>query len=148
MLNQLRILKVSFNSILFKLWAQKRSIKKIEITWAAVDIYQEKKKVSIPDLVNKTNISATEIYQLFPNKHAILAYYYPALVLQYWAMIEEIEDFESYIISEKFSNFIYTIFDMMLEKEAFVTDTFNKYVFKKGVNRNFMKKQPRFSKSF
>ena len=105
--------------------------KKIEITWAAVDIYQEKKKVSIPDLVNKTNISATEIYQLFPNKQAILAYYYPALVLQYWAMIEEIEDFESYAIGEKFSNFIYTIFDMMDEKEAFVTDTFNKYVFKR-----------------
>ena len=51
--------KVSFNSILFKLWAEKIN-KKIEITWAAVDIYQEK-KVSIPDLVNKTNISATEI---------------------------------------------------------------------------------------
>ena len=122
--------------------------KKIEITWAAVDIYQEKKKVSIPDLVNKTNISATEIYQLFPNKQAILAYYYPALVLQYWAMIEEIEDFESYAIGEKFSNFIYTIFDMMGEKEAFVTDTFNKYVFKKGSKSKFHEETTTLFKEF
>ena len=122
--------------------------KKIEITWAAVDIYQEKKKVSIPDLVNKTNISATEIYQLFPNKQAILAYYYPALVLQYWAMIEEIEDFESYAICEKFSNFIYTIFDMMSEKEAFVIDTFNKYVFKKGSKSKFHEETTTLFKEF
>ena len=54
--------------------------KKIEITWAAVDIYQEKKKVSIPDLVNKTNISATEIYQLF----LINRQYLPTIILHWY----------------------------------------------------------------
>lgn len=42
--------------------------KKIEITWAAVDIYQEKGRVSIPDLVQATKLSATEIYELFPKQ--------------------------------------------------------------------------------
>ena len=111
--------------------------KKLEITWTAVDIYEDKRRVSIPELVNKTNLTAGEIYELFPNKKSILTYYYSAIVLQYWAMIEEIEDFESYAIGEKFSNFIYTIFDVMSEKETFVTDTFHKYVFKKGSKSNF-----------
>ncbi|MCG8373609.1 MAG: hypothetical protein MI700_08760 [Balneolales bacterium] len=103
--------------------------KKIEISWAAVDIYLNKGRISIPDLVEKTKLSATEIYSCFPNKKAILAYYYPSLVFQYWAMIDEIDDFDSYSISEKFSNFIYTSFDMMSEKMEFVSDTFKKYGF-------------------
>lgn len=122
--------------------------KKIEITWAAVDIYQEKGRVSIPDLVNKTKFSATEIYQFFPNKKAILSYYYPAMVIQYWAMIDEIEDFESYAISEKFSNFIYTMFDLMSEREDFVIDTFDKYIFQKGSRSEFHEETTALFKEF
>lgn len=122
--------------------------KKIEITWAAVDIYQEKGRVSIPDLVNKTKVSATEIYQFFPNKKAILSYYYPAMVIQYWAMIDEIEDFESYAISEKFSNFIYTMFDLMSEREDFVIDTFDKYIFQKGSRSEFHEETTSLFKEF
>ncbi len=122
--------------------------KKIEITWTAVDIYQEKGRVSIPDLVNKTKFSATEIYQFFPNKKAILAYFYPAIVLQYWAMIDEIEDFEDYAISEKFSNFIYTMFDLMSEKQDFVHDTFNKYVFRLGSKSDFHEETTTLFKEF
>ena len=122
--------------------------KKIEITWAAVEIYEEKGRVSIPDLVQSTKLSATEIYQIFPNKKAILAYYYPAMVLQYWAMIDEIEDFEEYSISEKLSNFIYTIFDMMGEKHTFVKDTFNKYVFSKGNKSAFHEETTSLLKEF
>ena len=122
--------------------------KKIEITWAAVEIYEEKGRVSIPDLVRSTKLSATEIYQIFPNKKAILAYYYPAMVLQYWAMIDEIEDFEEYSISEKLSNFIYTIFDMMGEKHTFVKATFNKCVFSKRNKSAFHEETTSLLKEF
>ncbi|MBO6794630.1 MAG: hypothetical protein JJ895_12020 [Balneolaceae bacterium] len=122
--------------------------KKIEITWAAVDLYQEHGRVSIPDLVKATKLTATEIYELFPNKKAILAYFYPALVLQYWAMIDDIEDFEDYSISEKFSNFIYTMFDMMAERQIFVEDTFNKLVFRKGSSSEFHEETTTLFKEF
>jgi hypothetical protein len=122
--------------------------KKIEITWAAVDIYQDKGRVSIPDLVQATKLSATEIYELFPNKKAILAYFYPALVMQYWAMIDEIEDFENYSISEKFSNFIYTMFDLMAERQHFVKDTFDKLVFRKGSSSDFHEETTTLFKEF
>ena len=42
--------------------------KKTEITWAAVDLYLERGKVSIPDLVERTKLTATEIYSFFPDK--------------------------------------------------------------------------------
>ena len=111
--------------------------KKIEITWAAVQLYEDNGRISIPDLVNATGMSASEIYTLFPDKNAILAYYYPALIFQYWGMIDEIEGFEGYQISEKLSNFIYTQFDMMDEHTGFVKKTFGDLAFSKGWDSDY-----------
>lgn len=99
---------------------------KIELTEAAIDLYV-KDKFSIPNLTKETGKSASEIYSLFPNKNSILKFYYPSLVIRYRAMISEIDDFESYSISEKLSNFAFTLFDMMNERREFVEDTFEKY---------------------
>lgn len=99
---------------------------KIEISEAAIDLYKED-KFSIPNLTQKTGKSASEIYTLFPNKKSILKFYYPSLVIRYRAMISEIDDFDSYSISEKLSNFAFTLFDMMDECRAFVEDTFVKF---------------------
>ncbi len=121
---------------------------KIEITWKAVELFEKKGKVSIPDLVDATGMTATEIYSYFPNKKAILSFYYQALVYQYWAMIEEIDGFEDYSLSEKFSNFIYTIFDMMSENQVFVTETFDTYVFHKGSGSEFHKEVTSLFKDF
>ncbi|MFP8489358.1 hypothetical protein ACKGJO_09680 [Gracilimonas sp. Q87] len=102
---------------------------KIELTEAALDLYI-KDKFSIPNLTDKTGKTASQIYTLFPNKDAILKFYYPSLVIRYKAMIGEIEDFDSFSISEKLSNFAFTLFDMMEERREFVEDTFEKYEWK------------------
>ena len=102
---------------------------KIELTEAAVDLYLED-NFTIPNLTDKTGNTASEIYALFPNKKAILKFYYPSLVIRYRAMVEEIEDFGDYSIAEKLSNFIYTLFDMMDERREFVKETFYKYEWK------------------
>lgn len=122
--------------------------KKIDITWAAVDLYIEQGRVSIPDLVKATNSSASEIYELFPNKKAILSYFYPALVYQYWAMIEEIEGFSEFSISEKFSNFVYTSFDMMHDKLSFVEKTFGEHAFSLSGDSEFGKEVKALFKDF
>lgn len=121
---------------------------KIEISWKAVELYQKKGTVSIPDLVDTTGLTASQIYSHFPNKKSILSFYYPALVYQYWAMIEEIDEFEDYSVSEKLSNFIYTLFDMMSESPAFVDNTFHKYVFQKGYTTEFHKEVTALFKNF
>ncbi|MBO6587425.1 MAG: hypothetical protein JJ953_15055 [Gracilimonas sp.] len=109
---------------------------KIELTEAAIDLYIED-KFSIPNLTDKTGKTASEIYALFPNKKSILQFYYPSLVIRYRAMIGEIEDFDSYTIAEKLSNFCYTLFDMMDDRRAFVEDTFEKYEWKCTSNTEF-----------
>ncbi|MGN8224959.1 hypothetical protein [Gracilimonas sp. BCB1] len=109
---------------------------KIELTEAAIDLYIED-KFSIPNLADKTGKTASEIYALFPNKKSILQFYYPSLVIRYRAMIGEIDDFDSYTIAEKLSNFCYTLFDMMDDRQAFVEDTFEKFEWKCTSNTEF-----------
>ncbi len=111
---------------------------KIELTEAAIDLYIED-KFTIPNLASKTGKTASEIYSLFPNKNAILKFYYPSLIVRYQAMISEIDDFDSYSISEKLSNFAFTLFDMMDERREFVEDTFEKYVWTCSSKSEFQK---------
>lgn len=120
---------------------------KIELTEAALDLYIED-KFSIPNLTNKTGKTASEIYTLFPNKNAILKFYYPSLVIRYEAMVGEIEDFDSYSISEKLSNFAFTLFDMMEERREFVEDTFEKYEWKCTSRSEFQQKIKSLFKDF
>lgn len=120
---------------------------KIELTEAAIDLYLED-TFSIPNLTDKTGKTASEIYALFPNKKAILKFYYPSLVIRYRAMVEEIEDFDAYTISEKLSNFIYTLFDMMGERQKFVEQTFYKYEWKCTKRSEFQKEIKELFKDF
>lgn len=121
---------------------------KIELCEAAIDLTLAQQKFTITQLTEATGKSASEIYALFPNKKAILSYYYPSLVIRYSAMIEEIEEFETYTISEKISNFVYTLFDMMDERREFIEDTFDKFVFRKKTTSVFHKEVTKLFRHF
>lgn len=121
---------------------------KIELCEAAIDLTLAHQKFTITQLSEATGKSASEIYALFTNKKAILRYYYPSLVIRYNAMIEEIEDFESYSISEKITNFVFTLFDMLEERREFVEDTFDEFVFKKKSASVFHKEVTSLFKHF
>ncbi|HAW81284.1 MAG TPA: hypothetical protein DCX27_17220 [Balneola sp.] len=110
---------------------------KIEFCESAIDLVLTKSSFPIAQLSEATGKTASQIYSLFPNKKTILKYYYPSIVIRYSSMIEEIEDFDSYSISEKLSNFIFTSFDMLDDRKEFVEETFEKMVFKKGCNSEF-----------
>ena len=120
---------------------------KIELTEAAIDLYIED-QFSIPNLTKKTGKSASEIYTLFPNKNAVLKFYYPSLVIRYRAMLSEIDDFDSYSISEKLSNFAFTLFDMMDERRSFVEETFEKYEWNCTSKTNFQQEIKTLFKEF
>ncbi|MBK97689.1 MAG: hypothetical protein CL672_02720 [Balneola sp.] len=110
---------------------------KIELSLLAAELYQKKGRLSMRDLINKSEISITMIYDLFPNKDALISYAYPSMVFQYWAMIDEIDDFHKLVISEKLGNFIYSMFEMFSDHELFVKDTFTRLVACKGVKSDF-----------
>ncbi|MEX0609587.1 MAG: hypothetical protein WD016_06825 [Balneolaceae bacterium] len=120
---------------------------KIEITEAAIELYL-KDNYSIPNLTTKTGKTASEIYALFASKKAVLEFYYPSLVIRYRAMIAEIPDFESYSISEKLSNFIFTLFDMMQEHFSFVEQTYQDMEFSSFSETDFKKEVKLLFKGF
>ncbi len=63
-------------------------------------------------------------------------------------MIDEIDDFESYTLSEKLSNFAFTTFDMLREKESFVEATLSNYILNSFTKTDFEKEIERLIKKF
>ena len=110
---------------------------KIELSLLAAELYQKKGRLSMRDLINSSEMSASQIFELFPAKDAMLAYAYPSMVIQYWAMIDEIDEFHRLLISEKLGNFIYTMLEMFSDHKLFVKDTFTRLVACKGVKSDF-----------
>ncbi|GAA5522818.1 TetR/AcrR family transcriptional regulator [Aliifodinibius salicampi] len=102
---------------------------KFAIAEAAADLYVEgDNHFNIKDAAQKVGITPAEVFNYFPNKQAILQFYYTTIVFRYRLMIDEIEHFDSYTIGEKLSNFAYTTFDILDEKEAFVERTFKSLI--------------------
>jgi len=91
------------------------------------------------ELIDASGKTASEIYTLFPNKRSIIRFYYDTLIFRYRVMIDDIDDFETYTLGEKLSNFIYTTFDMLNEHRNFVEATFQKTVLCTSTKTDFAK---------
>ena len=99
--------------------------KKLDITDAAIQLYVAQDGVfNLHQVARKTEQTVEAIFDLFPDKESILHFFYTSLVIRYRLMTSEIEDFDSYTLSEKLSNFAYASFDMLKERQAFVEATF------------------------
>lgn len=122
---------------------------KFMIADAATDLYmQGDGEFYIKDVAKKVDITPAEVFNYFPNKKAILDFYYASLVIRYEMMIDEIEDFESYTLSEKLSNFAFTNFDMLREKEEFVEATLADYILNSFRKTDFEKELERLAEQF
>ncbi len=102
----------------------------------------------IKDIAKEVDLTPAEVFNYFPNKKSILEFYYASLVIRYEIMIAEIDSFESYTLSEKFSNFAFTSFDMLQEKEAFVEATLSEYILNSFTKTDFEKELERIIKQF
>lgn len=123
--------------------------KKLNITEAAIDLYvQRKGTFTLKQISQKTGIAVGEIFEYFPNKKAILEFYYTSLIMRYELMISEIEDFEQYTLSEKLSNFIYASFDLMSEHDAYVEASFPDIILHRYTKTEYEKEIQRILTSF
>ena len=99
--------------------------KKIELAITAAGLYEKNAgSFTVAELSAATGIEQNTIYELFPGKKSILKYYYNTVILRYHFMIQEIGEFNTFSISEKLSNFMYTSFDLLNEHNEFVKKTF------------------------
>lgn len=102
---------------------------KLAITEVAVDLYiRQNGSFTLMAIAKELDITVAEIFNYFPNKRAILQFFYASLVFRYQLMVDEIKDFDSYMLSEKLSNFAYASFDMLGERKPFVDATFEKLI--------------------
>jgi len=122
---------------------------KFAIADTATDLYvQGDGQFYIKDIAKEVDLTPAEVFNYFPNKKSILEFYYASLVIRYEIMIAEIDSFESYTLSEKFSNFAFTSFDMLQEKEAFVEATLSEYILNSFTKTDFEKELERIIKQF
>lgn len=121
---------------------------KFKIADAATDLYAENERFLIKDVAERVELEPAEIFNYFPNKKAILEFYYASLVFRYEMMIDEIENFESYTLSEKLSNFAFSSFDMLQEKQAFVEATFEKLILQSFTKTDYEKEIERLIRQF
>lgn len=122
---------------------------KFAIADIATDLYiAGDGKFYIKDVASEIDITPAEVFNYFPNKKSILEFYYDSLVIRYEIMINEIDDFESYTLSEKLSNFAFTCFDMLQEKEYFVEATLSDFILNSFSKTNFEKELERIIQQF
>lgn len=115
----------------------------------ATDLYiQGDGRFYIKDIAKEVDITPAEVFNYFPNKKSILEFYYASLIIRYEMMINEIDGFNSYTLSEKLSNFAFTSFDMLQEKETFVEATLSDYVLNSFTKTDFEKELERIIKQF
>ncbi len=103
--------------------------KKLRITDVAAQLYVAKGgSFTMHEAARGAGLTPGEVFEYFPNQEAIIYFFYRSLITRYRLMIEEIENFEDFTLSEKLSNFAYASFDMLQEREPFVEQTFRPYI--------------------
>lgn len=102
---------------------------RLAIAEAAVDLYiRQNGSFTVKEIAHELDMTVADIFNHFPDKRSILRFFYAGLVLRYRLMVDEIEDFDSYMLGEKLSNFAYACFDILAERKPFVDATFTKLI--------------------
>jgi transcription-repair coupling factor (superfamily II helicase) len=103
--------------------------KKLQIADAAAQLYTARNgSFTMHEAARGAGLTPGEVFEYFPNQEAIIYFFYSSLITRYRLMIEEIEDFDTFTLSEKLSNFAYASFDMLQEHEPFVEQTFRSHI--------------------
>jgi hypothetical protein len=104
---------------------------KIKITIAniAAQLYVENGGTfSLHQVARKADTNVGTVLEYFDNQQDIIYFFYASLVKRYHLMIEDIDGFDEFTLSEKLSNFAYASFDMLAEHENFIKGTYKHYI--------------------
>jgi hypothetical protein len=98
---------------------------KISIAELAVEKYITNPRFTIQSVAKDLDISAKEIFDLFPNRSSILRYYYESRFILYRKQVDAIDDYVDYTLSEKLSNLFLSLLDQFSQKREFVLRTYS-----------------------
>ncbi|WP_124245491.1 TetR/AcrR family transcriptional regulator [Cyclonatronum proteinivorum] len=104
---------------------------KLFIATAAVQAWEVKgRQPGLFDIAAAAGVPASDLYKYFPNVPAVFHFWYESLPQRYRLMVAELDAYNELTLSEKLTNMMLTITDMMEEQLPFVQETFNSMVFK------------------
>lgn len=113
---------------------------KLMICLAAVAIYEEHPEtLTFKSVAKATDMDVAAIRTLFPNKKAMLRFFYSSIPKRSYSLIEAIPDFQDLSISETVSQYVYQSFDLLNEHRDFVDATFDEHVTQCGKGASLMK---------
>jgi AcrR family transcriptional regulator len=122
---------------------------KLQVAEKAAELYvRHNGAFTFNQIAKEIGVEVGDLFDYFPNKKAVLEFFYTSLVIRYRMMITEIEDFDTYTLSEKLSNFVYASFDMMDEHRAFVDQTFGRIIYRSNRKTEYESEVENLLKSF
>lgn len=108
----------------------KQTKKKILISETAARRYIENNRFTIQSLAEKLEMDSSEIFEIFPNRKAILLYFYESRFLLFTEQIKSIDSYSNFSLSEKLSNLFLTLLDEFMNYREFVMETYSQFIAK------------------
>ena len=102
----------------------KETLLKIKISEAATGRYLGNTRFTIQSLAESLDMSAKDIFDLFPNRRSILDYYYESRIILYKDSVEKLEDYSDFTLSERLNHLFLTLLDSFEEHREFVLNTY------------------------
>jgi hypothetical protein len=106
----------------------KETLLKIKISEAATGRYLNNPRFTIQSLGESLDMSAKDIFDLFPNRRSILDYYYESRMILYKESVENLEDYSEFTLSERLNHLFLTLLDSFEEHREFILNTYKEKV--------------------
>lgn len=106
----------------------KETLLKIKISEAATGRYLSNPRFTIQSLAESLDMSAKDIFDLFPNRRSILDYFYESRMILYKESVKNLEDYSEFTLSERLNHLFLTLLDSFEEHREFVLNTYKEKV--------------------
>ena len=106
----------------------KETLLKIKISEAATGRYLSNPRFTIQSLAESLDMSAKDIFDLFPNRRSILDFFYESRIILYKDSVESLEDYSEFTLSERLNHLFLTLLDSFEEHREFVLNTYKEKV--------------------
>jgi hypothetical protein len=112
---------------------------KIQIVEAATTRFIANSRFTFESLAAETEMKSGDIMELFPNRSAILNYFYESRMILYKEQAARIPGFSEFTLHEKLSSLFLGLLDQFQEYRKFVVITYKDRVIRPTVKTNFQK---------
>ena len=113
---------------------------KLKIFETAIYMYSENPaKFSVRTVAKDLNLKREEVYTHFPNRNAILRYFYQLCFEEYIKQTNKIDGYSKFSLEEKLGHLVYTHIELFQKEREFVESSFNEIIYKANPNNVFQK---------